>query len=340
MTTANDTAVARVEGTGAFTLAGYGVVAFAEGQACPIGSDIRYGQMVPRVAIMNQSMLWSSALVAGPTTPSGAIQTQTNRALFRKVGAAGEVLQARAGDVAEPGANYSSFLAVTQSYDNQPTFKVALTGPEVTSSTNEGIWRQGLGKIVRKGDLLNNTDFPGVKISRLLKFWSLRHGQAILLVGLSGTGVTSANDVAVVLSNPYDRFYVLMREGAYTEGTDGAKIGTIQRVDVEPVGSQYVVLASLTGSSSRNQALFTGRTTDFGPNPINPRLAVAGMRLRKGTAYDTGVLTKITSLSITNGTDVAGAGGKGLGHAINDSGVVGFTIDYSNGIREIRKGVP
>ncbi len=37
---------------------------------------------------------------------------------------------------------------------------------------------------------------------------------------------------------------------------------------------------------------------------------------------------------------MAGAGGRGLGDAVNDGGVVGFTIDYSNGIREIRKGVP
>ncbi len=31
---------------------------------------------------------------------------------------------------------------------------------------------------------------------------------------------------------------------------------------------------------------------------------------------------------------------KGLGNVVNDGGVVGFTNDYSNGIREIRKGVP
>ena len=347
VTLANDTAVARVDGTGHAPLVGPGVLAFAESQPTPIGSDIRYGQMVPRVSIMKQSIMWASALVAGPTTPSGALHSQTSRALFQRLPGAAAGLIARAGDVASAGANYNTFLAAMESYDQQPTFKVTLTGPAVTTATNEGIYRYGLGKVWRKGDLLHASDYPGVKISRVLKFWSLRHGQVILLAALSGTRVTPANDLALILVNPYDRNYVLLREGDYTAGADGAKVATIQKVDVEPVGSQYVVLASLTGSTATNLALFTGRTTDLGPLPINPRLARAGMKLRKGTAYDTGlpglptgISTKITTMSITTTTDVAGAGGKGLGQAINDSGLVGLTIDFSNGIRQIRKGVP
>ena len=118
-------------------------------------------------------------------------------------------------------------------------------------------------------------------------------------------------------------------------------------MDVEPVGSQYVVSASLTGSIATNQALFTGRTTGVDQLHINPRLALAGMRLRRGTVYDptsfglpSGVSIKLSSLSITTSTDTAGAGGKGRGHAIEPLGNIGLMLDYSNGMREIRKGQP
>lgn len=254
---------------------------------------------------------------------------------------------ARSGDTAGIGTKYKTFLGATVSNNNEPTFKVTLSGAGVTTANNEAIFRFGVGQIIRKGDLLNATDYPGVKVSRIIKFWSLPAGQVIFLAGLSGTGVTAANDQALVLFNPFDRLHVLLREGAFTEGPDGAKIGSIQKVDVEPVGSQYVVLASLVSSAATNQALFTGRTADLGPSPINPRLARAGMRLRKGATYDTGfpglttgVAVKITSMTITTTTDTAGVGAKGLGQAIEYQGTVGLSIDYSNGIRELRKGIP
>ncbi len=333
VTAANDTAVIVVNGDGT------GQTAFAEGSPSPVGLDTRYGQALPKVAIMQNYLIWGGGLLAGPATPPGTVSTSTNRALFRYNIGGSVGIVARAGQTASAGTTYNSFLAYTESYDNQPTFKTTLLGTGVTTANNESIFRFGLGQVWRKGDLLNAADYPGVKISRVIKFWALRHGQVIALTVLSGTGVTTANDQVLVLFNPYDRNYVLLREGDYTEGTDGAKIGTIQKVDVEPVGSQYVVLASLTGSTATNQALFTGRTLDFGPSPINPLLTRAGMKLRKGTAYGSSPV-KITSMSITNTTDAAGAGAKGLGQAINDQGTVGLTIDFSNGIREIRKGVP
>ena len=334
VTTAND--------TGVVTMVPGGPLPFGigEGQPRTAGSDIRWGQVAPRLAIMNGKIQWSSALVAGPATPSGMVSSSTNQSLAFDT----DILW-RSGDLAAIGANYRSFLAAAVSHDNQPTFKATLTGSGVTTATNEGIYRFGLGQVVRKNDPLHTTDFPGIKISRILKFWSLRNGQVIFLARLAGTRVSTANDVALVLANPYDRFYVLLREGDFAEGPDRAKIGSIQKVDVEPVGSQYVVLASLTGNAATNQALFTGRTLDFGPNPINPRLARAGLRLRKGSSYRTAdsdpvVVEKITSMSITNTTDSTGAGAKGLGQAIEYQGTVGLTIDYSKGSREIRKGVP
>lgn len=339
VTVANDSAMLKVDSSGGITGEA------SEGLQTPIGSDVRYGQFVPRVGLINNRIIWGSALVAGPTTPPGTVTTTTNQALFWQFSSPG--LVARSGDTGSIGTKYKTFLAATVSNNNEPTFKVTLSGTGITTANNEAIFRFGVGQIIRKGDPLNAIDYPGVRVSRIIKFWSLPAGQVIFLAGLSGTGVTAANDQALVLFNPFDRLHVLLREATFTEGPDAAKIGTIQKVDVEPVGSQYVVLASLVSSAATNQALFTGRTADFGPSPINPRLARAGMRLRKGAAYDTGVpasstgvTVKITSMSITTTTDIAGAGAKGLGQAVEYLGNVGLSIDYSNGIRELRSGVP
>lgn len=325
------------------------LVGIGERQLSPVGGDVRYGQMQPRVGIMNRYIIWSGALVAGAATPPGTITRQNNQAVFFKAPISTAGLAARAGDAAGTGAQYQSFLAAANSNDSppQPTFKATLTGPLVTPSNNEGIYRFGLGQVWRKGDLLNATDYPGVKITGALKFWPLPGGQNLLLARLSGTKVTAANDLALVLVNPYDRNHVLLREGDVVEGSDGAKIRSILRVDVEPKGSHYVVIASLTGSSATNLALLTGQTTDYDLDPINPRLARAGLKLRKGSSFDTGpsgaptgITTKITSFSITQGTDTAGAGNKGLGHAIGRAGTICLIIDHSGGKREIRRGLP
>lgn len=323
------------------------LVGIGEKDVTPAGSDIRYGEITPRISLMKKAIAWGATLVPGPGTPPGVLNSSTNRALFWKRDIAGPGLVARSGDEASVGVKYSSFVAISLSHDFQSTFKTILSGTGVTTTNNEGIYRAGLGKVWRKGEPLNATDYPGVTISRVLRFWSLRHGQVILLAQFKGTKVTAANDVALILVNPFDRNHVLLREGDFAEGADGARILTIQRVDVEPVGSQYVVIASLTGSIATNQALFTGRTTGVDQLPINPRLARAGMRLRKGTAYDptsfglpSGLSIKLSSLSITTSTDSAGAGGKGLGHAIEPLGNIGLMLDYSNGMREIRKGQP
>ena len=323
------------------------LVGLGEKDVTPAGSDIRYGELTPRISLMKKAIAWGATLVSGPGTPPGVLNSSTNRALFWKRDITNAGLVARSGDEASVGVNYSSFVAISLSHDFQRTFKTTLRGTGVNATNNEGIYRTGLGKVWRKGEPLNATDYPGVTISRVLRFWSLRHGQVILLAQLRGTKVTAANDVALILVNPFDRNHVLLREGDFAEGADGARILTIQRVDVEPVGSQYVVIASLTGSTATNQALFTGRTTGVDQLPINPRLARAGMRLRKGTAYapgsfglPVGTSIKLSSLSITTSTDTAGAGGKGLGHAIEPLGNIGLMLDYSNGMREIRKGQP
>jgi hypothetical protein len=323
------------------------LVGIGEKEVMPAGSDIRYGEITPRISLMKKAIAWGATLVPGTATPPGVLNSSTNRALFWKRDITSPGLVARAGDEASVGVKYSSFVAISLSHDIQSTFKTTLSGTGVNSTNNEGIYRAGLGQVWRKGEALNATDYPGVTISRVLRFWSLRHGQVILLAQIKGTKVTAANDLALILVNPADRNHVLLREGDFAEGADGAKILTIQRVDVEPVGSQYVVIASLTGSTATNQALFTGRTTGVDQLPINPRLARAGMKLRKGTAYDTGTIAvpsgkpiKPSSLSIATSTDVAGAGGKGLGQTIEPLGSVGLMIDYSNGLREIRKGVP
>ena len=111
------------------------LVGIGEKDVTPAGSDIRYGELTPRISLMKKAIAW--------------------------------------GD--------------------------------------EGIYRVGLGMVWRMGEPLNATDYPGVTISRVSRFWSLRHGQVILLAQLRGTKVTVDNDVALILVNPFDRNHVLLR---------------------------------------------------------------------------------------------------------------------------------
>ena len=342
VTSANDTGVFKIGATGTH------LATSIEGSDAGLGSDIRDGQFNARVALANDSIIWSHSLVPGPTTPRGTLTSLNNQVVKWKLSdGAPAGVAARSGDAASAGVNYRTFLGETISYfEHEPTFRSTLIGATVTTANNEGIYRFALGQAVRKGDLVAPALLPGVKINRILKFWSLRYGQVVVLATLTGTGVSSATDQALILAHPAAGYTILMREGDPVDGTDGARVRSIQQVDVEPYGSHYTVIASLTGSSATNQGLFAGDLL-VGGTLITPRLLCrADLRMRKGTSYRSGLLApspgtlRVASMSITTTTDVSGAGGKGLAQAIEDGGGVGLIINFSDRSREVRKGIP
>ena len=331
VTAVNDTGVILMDETGGH------VAGFGEGDLSTVGSDVRWGQIAPRVSIMNSNIIWNSALIAGPLTPPGTITSTNNQAICNNGG-----VIARSGDPAAAGEMYRTFLGESYSNDNQATFRVTLTGSSVTTGTNEGIFRFGLGQAARKGDLIDPTLLPGVKISRIVKFWSLKHGQVMLVVVLSGPGVSTDTDQALLLANPYDRYYILLREGDRTATADRAKVGVIQKVDVDPVRSSYIALATLVSGADSNLALFTGGLVRPPAVVLNPRLTRATLFQRKGLEYrgtvDADIVNKIATMSINAGTDLQGTGCKGLPASVANSGLMSVALTYTNGTKQNRMG--
>ncbi len=302
------------------------------------------GQIGPRVAESRDSIFasFSVALIpeAGP-----AVQT-----LFLKDNGLGLVHAASQGDNA-PGigpdpALFRAFLGETIASFGWQIWRASLSnGPGVSAKNNEGLWHQAGFLIARKGQEADPDHRPGVKIARILQFWSAKDSeQAVLLVKLSGPKIKGANDLALCLWDAAvpDALQILLQEGQVVEGSDAPAVRVIQRVDVEPGSNgHYAVLCSLTGAAAKNQALFTGRT-GLGNATTQKILRLPALTLRKGTLYGTAATTTTTlrSLSLSPTTDATGAGGKGLGQIINENGQVALTLDFDNKAREVMKGVP
>jgi hypothetical protein len=95
----------------------------------------------------------------------------------------------------------------------------------------------------------------------------------------------------------------------------------ILRVDSLPNGSYYSVLVSLTGSSSRNQALLVGVSSS--PNLDASRARrLPHLRLRKGMRMDTaaGINTVLRSMDMLQTTEKTGSGSTGGSRTVSNTG--------------------
>lgn len=271
------------------------------------------------------------AVVGGKETIHFAAALKTGAtsvpALFKMDEDGGNPSLTAKGGGAAPGAGaaFASFPALTQTGNGfggeqgeRALFKATLSGAPSTS--NEGLWREGKGSfLVRKGV---TEVLPGVKVAGILRFWPAGPDQVLFHAKLSGTGVTSANNEALVLRQTDNAFLILLRKGASPPGIGTAKISAISAVDVNPVSGTYAVLTTLTGSpSTSNQALWTG-CTGFGDDTIGAFRRLPQLRLRKGDHYSTDAtpIGLVKSISLKPAVDATGAGGRGLAQAISSYG--------------------
>ena len=221
-------------------------------------------------------------------------------------------------------------------------FRSTLTGPGTTSATNEGIFSERFFTALRKGAAPNPAQ-PSVVVSRFLGFWVLDAGNTfVILASLKGPGIKTSNDIALYLVKNGGLFVQeLAREGDPVCGADLPRLGTIQRVDVDTLNGNYVILASLTGNASANQALLTGRVSAGNDSDLAP-LRKPILKLRKGTAYQApyGATTTIRALSLSATTDRGGAGARGQGQVINTLGEVAVCVQFDNLAKEVLAGKP
>ncbi|MCB1228730.1 MAG: FG-GAP repeat protein [Verrucomicrobiae bacterium] len=258
-------------------------------------------------------------------------------------GAALAYVAAEGGTAPETGgAQFRGFLGETMTADGNMIYRATLTGTGVTARNREGIWHQTEGLSFRKGYDPWPFSLPNVRFARFLGFWPARSDRVIAWVRLSGDGVTAANDGMICLRQENGSWLPLLREGDPVCGSsDGARIRTIQRVDVEPESGTYVVLASLSGNPARNQALFQGHTAAGNPTDQN-LLRLARLELRKGSVFDAGLggTSGIRSLSLSRVRDRTGAGGKGAGQVYAALERIVMTVTFDDRSREIVIGNP
>jgi hypothetical protein len=308
---------------------------------------VKIGQFAPRLAVHFSRYVYSTAL-----TGTG-ITTVNNAAIFNKEHGVAATLVAQKNDQAvnEGGAlldsgnaRYSAFLAESCPADGGEVYRATLTGTGVTTASNEGVWvlnSTGARKLaLRKGQSL--AALPGLKIARIVQFQAIGVDsstfQCLAIVQLSGTGITAANDQALLLWQTDGSILVLMREGDPASGCPGAKIGVISRVESHAYSMGYAVLTTLTGATTTSdQALFTGNV-NRGNTTTQAALRRPFLRLRKGQLFDNQP-GKVKSISLPTGNiTTGGAGSTGRGHAISPVQGFVFVAEFDNGVRQIMKG--
>lgn len=296
-----------------------------------------WGQFAPRVSKTDFYMTWSAFLLDGGVTPANNLG-----AFAVDPGAGGVIVLGRKGNP-QSGGTLSSFLGEVVT-PVAPTGYIRATLRGVPQAENEVLITHNGLEVWKKGQAAN-AFFPalanGVTVTRLLKFWAINGAKVIYLAKLAGPGVNSSNDCALFLWELGAQTLTLLREGDYVAGCDCPKVGVIQRVDVDPVNGRYVVLASLTGSSAANQAIFTGNVS-AGNNTDQQALRLPTLQLRKGSSYQapTGTTTKILSMTFANTTDAAGTGAKGGPQVIDSSGRVTMCIQFTDKAKHLMTGKP
>lgn len=290
------------------------VGALNEGNAVPgIGVTITPGQMPTRVAAVTNVALVSIPVLGAPTASNaGLFKFAPESNFLFTVARKGQPIDAT------PGAPiFRSFVGETiQDYSGgQITlFRASLTGG--SASQNEGLWGEDgsgdLTLLARKGTTSNQTPAAGApllpataKLTRVLRYWMLRSGEAVVLAQFSGPGITGSNNTLLYRVTFDGTQTLMLRSGSIAPDCGTARIGAISRVEVNPQTGDYIALTTLSGTeSSANQALWAGRTSLF---DFTPRLL-----LRKGALLRVdGVNTTLASMSIVIPQSTTGAGGGG-----------------------------
>lgn len=308
----------------------------------PLG--VALGQFLPRLAMQgNRIVHFATFLQSDPASNQGLFRAFEEPSLVARKGEA-------APDQGAPfltTANYHSFLAET-SRNDPPLYRATLRGPGVNVRNNDAIFgetsRVGTVEfeaLARKGHEPDPVNFPGQTYRRFLQFWPAGPNY-LILAQLGGPGVNAGNDLALFLMQEEGTLLPLLREGDPVPGSDGARVGVIQRLTADHVNGHYAILTSLVGGKpGANLALWTGHTLAGDVGALQT-LRLPTLQLRKGTAYQriTGETVIVKSFSFPNTADRGGAGGKGNGQVINRDGVVALCVEFTNRGKEVLVGKP
>lgn len=303
-------------------------VRFEEGANAPGGG--KYGQFFGRAASgMDTSGAFGAHFIAAP----GDVPLP---ALFRGEFTGSAARFVTKGDQAADcpiNVVYSAFTA--EAHQNFRTvFKATLTGPNVTTANNTGLWHDTAGLIARTGSEIES----GLTVIAIDRFWPISDDQVLFLVTLKGAGVTPANNRALYLWDEEDPVLRIMRTGSFADPECGqATIAGILQVGAHPVNGNYAILASLKGSSpATNLGLWVGSTRDGNATTLAAKRRPS-LVLRKGATLlaPSGQTTTLLSLSMSSTTNATGAGNVGKGQVVNAAGNVALILEFTNKAREV-----
>jgi hypothetical protein len=320
-------------------------------------SSPSFGELGAAPLGTSTSALYGIAPLTGPAILNQGIVAigqpgQPHQTALRK----GVTLAGDSSGATTPGVVFSSFLGLSVGPNGDLVFRGTLTGPGITTANNEGIWiltgPTTCRSLLRKGSALPATvpSLPNITIAGFKAFW-MTGGQLVAWVTLKGTGVTTANDQAVILyglaAPNLDIVQVLMREGGPAYGLHPAKIGVISQVEVAPLTGECLIQATLLGgAATKNLALFRCHTaTTVNDNYDEQFLRSPYPILRKGVLHS-GQPKALKSFSLpTNTRHSSGAGSIGLGTIVggNDSsnpGPMMSTLVFDNGVTQAAYGTP
>ncbi len=221
-----------------------------------------------------------------------------------------EALVARAGNAA-PGTDEPVFLGFGRPSLNdagETAFRGFLTGGDVTSENNQGIFTSG-AMVARAGDAAPGT---GGAVFSLFNDPALNNiGVTAFFGEFIGAGVTTAND-----SGLFSADALIVREGDVAPGAGGAVFGNLSAGAVHsPLAlndaGDVAFLAEITG---------TGVTVENDRGIFATEGGVLDLILREGDLLDIGGgdLRTITSLSFTP-------------RSFNNSGDIAFRASFSGG---------
>jgi hypothetical protein len=316
VTAINDSGIVQFDATGVLKT-------LSENSESPV-SGVNFGQFQPHLSYHSFDTTFAAFLQVPKTTDNVGVfhlDHLDNRTLLARKGAPAP------NETGATFGTFTNFLSVVNSI-NRSLFRATIAPPPGFAAQNEGLWSTRSGAL--RPLLMKGRTYAGLPAGTTIKSF-VRYGfdsNANLLawVVLQGTGVTQANDGAVILSRLVlgepGAIELLVREGSPVLGCSRARVASIQTVDVEHQGV-YAVLASLVveaggATAQDNQVLLLGRTNDG--SATQPCLRKARLAMRKGMGFKRVGAQSVNSISLPGFiTDATGGLDTGLAHVVRSS---------------------
>lgn len=280
------------------------------------------GEISPSVAFSPNRACFVAFRQTGNTT--------NNQAAYSMARTGAAVRFVTKGDSSAFGV-IGTILGMTADSSDQSIVRVTLTGGSVNTTNNELIGTEA-NLFVQKGAQYPGAD-AGVVWNRFLGVHPARGSGLIVHGSLRGPKVTAATDGVVCFLSPIGASVPLLREGDVLPGSDGARVGSILKVDARPgdAAGSYLILATLAGApADSNLAIFSGRSAISNDMILTPRLPY--MRLKKGAVLRraNGYPSKLASIQLPGrNIPTSGLGGGGRLHWQANDGKAALQLDWS-----------